>query len=174
MHMRKFTAGALLAYLLMLSPSAYADIMCRYDNLFREDLSHLVKDKIRWDKTAGTISFTELGEEWREVCLTSLSQYGYSASETDNVKFIAGTLGKDICREDDSEIIALFYDHSSNALKLSLSNALGISDPAIRISYRTSGAPEGYRQCGFLPNAIARCVPIEGEERCLFMFSEGD
>lgn len=112
--------GALFVWLLVHPSTAYADILCRYDNLFKEDLSHLVKDKIRWNEAAGTISFAELGEEWQEVCLTSLSEYGYSSSETDTVRFFEIHLGKDICRKDDSEIIALLYRVSGGALHLSL------------------------------------------------------
>lgn len=176
MLIRRLIAGTLLFYLLMFSTLAHADILCRFENLFREDLSHLVKDKVHWDKAAGTIDFTELGEEWREVCLTSISSGGYDVIDLSQLKFIEGTLGKNICRRDAQEIIALIYDHSGKALKLSLAGLLGISSPQISTNYQSDGTPEGFGQCSYTPKAVARCLPIEADRhnRCLFLFEERD
>ncbi|MCY6380979.1 hypothetical protein [Hoeflea prorocentri] len=174
MPIRKLVAGVLLVHLLMPSPSAHADIFCRLGNLFEEDLSHLVKDKIHWDKAAGTIDFTELGEEWREVCLTSISSGGYDVIDLSQLKFMEGLLGKEICRRDAQEIIALIYDHSGNALHLPLTDVLSVSGPQISTNYQSSGTPEGFGQCSYTSKAVARCLPIEAHRhsRCLYLFDE--
>ena len=167
---------SVFATFLMLPSQSNADLVCRWDNLFKEDLSHLVRDKIHWDKSAGTISFTDLGEDWREVCLLAMSEGGYDSMYDDQPRFLENVMGKRICRWDASEVVAFIYDHSGSVLQLSLAETLGMSSPGISTDYVYSAVPDGHSQCSLIPGAIARCVPVHSTryDRCLFLFDEKD
>ena len=175
-YMFKLLLLFVLAMFLMLPSHSKADLVCRWDNLFEEDLSHLVRDKIHWDKSAGKISFTDLGENWREVCLLAVSEGGYDTMRGGYLRFIEGVLGKRICRWDATEVVAFVYDHSGHALQLSLTEILGMDSPGISTDYKYAKPPDGHSQCSPIPDAVARCVP-DGSiryDRCIFLFDEKD
>ncbi|WP_136661864.1 hypothetical protein [Nitratireductor sp. XY-223] len=167
---------SVFALLQMLPSHSNADLVCRWDNIFEEDLSHLVRDKIHWDKSAGTISFTDLGEDWREVCLLAMSEGGYDTMGGGYIRFIEGVLGKEICRWNAREVIAFVYDHSDHVLQLSLTEMFGMDSPGISTDYKYAKPPDGYSQCSPIADAVARCVP-DGSiryNRCIFLFDEKD
>ncbi|MDF2374244.1 MAG: hypothetical protein P1V21_25985 [Rhizobiaceae bacterium] len=171
--MSKSFVYSFIALLMMLPSHSNAGLLCKYHNLFKEDLSHLVEDKIRWDASSETLDFTELGEEWEEVCLTSKSEGGYDSIDVGQLRFKEGVLGKDICREDASEVIAEIFDHSGQVLLLSLTETLRTSKLPVLTTYLMS-KPAGYRQCSPVLDAVAHCVPVNSHNMnvCLFLFEE--
>ena len=174
--MRSIVAIFLAIFLCLMSPSARADLDCWRYNLFKNDFAGELLPKIKWDPLARTIDFREIGDAWEEVCLSSLSEYGWAVIDTGNLPPTKNVIGKWACVsgvETGEELVALVYNASGNVVHVPLSNLPGIDGVPVTADYRRSRPPAEARQCASISRAIARCFPEDRPDdaaSCHFLF----
>lgn len=172
--MRSSAAIFLVVFLCLAPHSARADFDCWRSNLFKEDFAAKLLPKIKWDPSTRTIDFRNIGDRWEEVCLSSLSEYGWAVIDTGNLPPTKNVIGKWACVsgvETGEELVALVYNASGNVVHVPLSNLPGIDGVPVTADYRRSGLPAEAQQCASISRAIARCLPRDGPDTsCLFLF----